>query len=271
MIPKNFLLSKLRDPVIAGITRVERWRRLQLDTFEAMLDKHQSEILDALNSDLGKPSTEAIFEIIALKQELSLTKKQLSKWMRPKKIKVPLPLQPAEASVQLEPLGCILIIGPWNYPFSLTLQPLISALAAGNSAVLKPSEKAPETSKLIAKIIPEYFSNDVIKVIEGDGEVAKALIDKGFDHIFFTGGCAIGQEVMRLAANHLTPVTLELGGQSPAIVATGADITTTAKRLIWGKSLNAGQTCIAPNHLLVQKELKEPLINEAKKTIAEFN
>ena len=264
------MLNELRELVITGQTRPERWRIIQLERFEALLEGHEGQIIKALENDLGKPPTEAFFEIIALKQELKLVKKNLQKWMRPKRVPVPLSLQPGEAKVRLEPLGCVLIIGPWNYPFSLTLQPLISALAAGNTAVLKPSEHAPSTSQLIADLVGKYFPKGIVRVVQGDGTVAADLLEQPFDHIFFTGGGKIGKKIMTAAAKHLTPITLELGGKSPAIVLNGADLEVTARRLIWGKGLNAGQTCIAPDHLLVQKQLKGPLLIEMKKAIKDF-
>ena len=270
MIPENFLLDELRKPVISGLTRPKHWRRQQLNQIEALLKEHQDDVLNALAADLGKPPTEALFELIALGQELKLAQRQLSHWMQPRRVPVPLAHSPGQAQVMLEPLGCVLIIGPWNYPFSLTLQPLISALAAGNTAVLKPSENAPNTSGLIAKLIPQYFPENVVQVVQGDGAVAAALIKQPFDHIFFTGSGAIGQKVMAAAAEHLTPITLELGGKSPAIVIDGADLEVTARRLIWGKGLNAGQTCIAPDHLLVQQQLKQPLLKAMTVAIAEF-
>ena len=146
-----------------------------------------------------------------------------------------------------------MIIGPWNYPFHLTLQPLISALAAGNTAVVKPSEHAPATAALIERLLQKTFDSDVVQVVQGDGGTAAALVDQGYDHIFFTGGGSIGSKVLVGAARHLTPVTLELGGKSPAVVLAGADLAVTARRLIWGKGLNAGQTCIAPDYLLVER------------------
>ncbi len=270
MLPENLLLNKLRTPVISGQTRAESWRRLQLKRLADLLAKHEKEILDVLAKDLGKPGTEAFFEVIALKQELKLAQQKLGAWMRPRRVKVPLSLQPGKAKVQLEPLGCVLIIGPWNYPFSLILQPLISALSAGNTAVLKPSEHAPATSALIASKIPLFFPDDVVQVVEGNSSVGEALLEKAFDHIFFTGGGTIGKKIMAAAAKHLTPVTLELGGKSPAIVLRGADLEVTARRIIWGKGLNAGQTCIAPDHLLVEENLVKPLLTEMRKACAIF-
>ncbi|WP_320677381.1 aldehyde dehydrogenase family protein [Prochlorococcus sp. MIT 1300] len=270
MNPKNFFSTSLRETVWSGTTRPEGWRRKQLDQLNRLIDQNEKEILNALEVDLGKPQTEALFEIIALKQELKTTQKNLSDWIKPRRVQVPLSLKPGEAIVRPEPLGCVLIIGPWNYPFSLTLQPLVSALAAGNTAVLKPSEQSPATSELIGTLIPKYFSKEIIKVVQGGADIAAQLLEEKFDHIFFTGGGAIGKKVMAAAAKNLTPTTLELGGQSPAIVIEGADLQVTAKRLTWGKGLNAGQTCIAPNHLLVEENLTDPLEELMKDSIAKY-
>lgn len=264
------LLNELRKPISSGQTRPEAWRSHQLQQIYELMNRHESDVLEALAIDLGKPPSEALFELIAVRQEIKLAQKNLNRWMKPRRVRVPLSLKPGEAMVQLEPLGCVLIIGPWNYPFSLIFQPLVSALAAGNTAVIKPSEQAPSISKLIAKLVPNYFSPDVVSVVQGDGDVAAALLEQPFDHIFFTGSSAIGKKVMAAAAKHLTPVTLELGGKSPAIVVNGADLTVTARRLIWGKGLNAGQTCIAPDHLIVEEKIKLPLLKEMKSALASF-
>ena len=267
---KNFDLQKLQGLVLSGETRSKRWRKKQLNVLSNLLENHQQEILSALSKDLCKPPTEAFFEIIAIKQEIKLAQKNLSNWMQTKKINVPFSLRPAKAFVQPDPLGCILIIGPWNYPFSLTIQPLVGALAAGNTAVLKPSEHAPNVSSLIKKLIEKYFEPNIIQVFEGDGYIAADLMTQKFDHVFFTGGENIGKKVMEAAAKNLTPVTLELGGKSPGIVIDGANLEVTARRIIWGKSLNAGQTCIAPDHLLVEQKLFDSLIFYLKKSINDF-
>jgi len=266
----NFGLSQLKDLVLSGETRQEKWRRNQLNALSNLLENHQQEILNALREDLRKPPTEAFFEIIAIKQEIKLAQKKLSNWMQAKSINVPVSLRPSKAFVQPDPLGCILIIGPWNYPFSLTLQPLVGALAAGNTAVLKPSEHAPNVSSLIKKLIEKYFPPNIAQVIEGDGNIAANLMTEKFDHVFFTGGENIGRKIMEAAAKNLTPITLELGGKSPAVVIDGANLEVTARRIIWGKSLNAGQTCIAPDHLLVEQKLFNSLISKLKKSINDF-
>ena len=267
---ENFSLNNFQALFISGETRKERWRRKQLNALTNLLENHQQEILNALSKDLRKPPTEAFFEIIAVKQEIKIAQKKLSKWMQTKQINVPISLRPAKAYVQPDPLGCILIIGPWNYPFSLTLQPLVGALAAGNTAVLKPSEHSPHVSNLIKKLIKKYFSSNIVEVIEGDGNIAADLMTHKFDHVFFTGGENIGKKVMEAAAKNLTPVTLELGGKSPAVVIEGANLEVTARRIIWGKSLNAGQTCIAPDHLLVEHKLFNSLISNLKTSINDF-
>ena len=251
----------MKDTVGRGLTRPVSWRNEQLGRLSTLLEKHETDVLDALAADLGKPPTEAFFEIVALRQELKLTKSNLRRWMRPSKVSVPLSLQPGQAQVIREPLGCVLVIGPWNYPFQLTLRPLISALAAGNTAVLKPSEHASSVAALIERLIGSHFEPDVVQVVQGDGQVAADLVAMPFDHIFFTGGGAIGRKVLEGAAAHLTPVTLELGGKSPAMVLPGADLDVSARRLIWGKGINAGQTCIAPDHLLVDPSLKGDLLS----------
>ena len=267
---ENFVLNQLQDLVLSGKTRNEKWRRAQLNSLSNLLENHQQEILKSLSQDLGKPATEAFFEIIAVKQEIKLAQKSLSNWMKTRQINVPVSLKPAQALVQPDPLGCILIIGPWNYPFSLTLQPLVGALAAGNTAVLKPSEHAPNVSNLIKKLIEEYFPPEIVQVFEGDGNIAADLMTRQFDHVFFTGGENIGKKVMEAASKNLTPVTLELGGKSPALVIDGANLEVTAKRVIWGKSLNAGQTCIAPDHLLVEDKLFDSLISNLINSINDF-
>ncbi|QNJ24996.1 aldehyde dehydrogenase (NAD+) [Synechococcus sp. SYN20] len=257
-------LKTLRATVVSGQTRPEAWRRLQLQRLSDLLDRHEADILQALRIDLAKPELEGMFEIVALLQELKITRRRLKAWMRPRHIPVPIMQRPGRAQLIREPLGCVLVIGPWNYPFMLTLQPLISALAAGNSVVLKPSEHAPAAAALITRLITEGFPSDVVRVVNGDGSTSAALVDLGFDHIFFTGSGTIGAKVLAGAARHLTPVTLELGGKNPAVVLDSADLAVTARRLIWGKGINAGQTCIAPDHLLVQTSIRDRLVKALK-------
>jgi aldehyde dehydrogenase (NAD+) len=246
------------------------WRLKQLDRLAGLLSSHEAEVLEALATDLGKAPLEATFELVAIRQELAHTRRQLRRWMAPQAVGIDLALKPARAFLQAEPLGCVLIIGPWNYPFQLTLLPLVSALAAGNTAVLKPSEHAPQTADLLARLLPLAFPPEVVQVVIGDGAVAAQLLEQRFDHIFFTGGSRVGRLVMAAAAKHLTPVTLELGGKSPAIVLDDANLAVTARRLVWGKGLNAGQTCVAPDHVLVVPELRAPLIEAMAAEINSF-
>ena len=236
----------MQESVGSGMTRPLAWRKEQLGRLMTLVEQHEQDVLKALQKDLGKPATEAFFEIVALRQELKFTRRHLRRWMRAKRVPVPVALSPGQAQVIPEPLGCVLVIGPWNYPFQLTLRPLISALAAGNTAVLKPSEHAPAVAELIAKLVADHFEPEVVRVEQGDGAVAAQLVAMPFDHIFFTGGGNIGRKVLAGAATNLTPVTLELGGKSPALVLQGANLEVSARRLIWGKGINAGQTCIAP-------------------------
>ena len=253
-------VAAMAEPVGRGDTRPLAWRLQQLERLDSLLLRYEPQVLEALASDLGKPALEASFELVAVRQELRLSRRRLRRWMAPRRLPLDLPLRPGQAFQQAEPLGCVLIIGPWNYPFQLCLHPLVSALAAGNTAVLKPSEQAPRTAALIADAIASCFSPEVVQVVCGDGAVAAQLLEERFDHIFFTGGGRVGRLVMAAAARNLTPVTLELGGKSPAIVLSDADLAVSARRLAWGRSLNAGQTCIAPDHLLVQSAVREPLV-----------
>jgi aldehyde dehydrogenase (NAD+) len=250
----------MRQLVVGGTTRPLQWRLEQLDRLDAALSAHSDAVLEALAKDLGKPDVEAYFEVVAVRQEISLCRRQLRRWIAPKKVSVPLSQRPGRAEVIAEPLGCVLIIGPWNYPFHLAIQPLVSALAAGNTAILKPSEHAPATAQLISSLIREAFPPEIVQVVQGDGSTAQALLAERFDHIFFTGGERIGKLVMAAAAQHLTPITLELGGKSPAVVLRDADLEVTSRRLVWGKCLNAGQTCIAPDYLLVESSARASLI-----------
>ncbi len=255
-------IAELRAPVDRGETRARPWRLKRLASLERVCSDHEDAVLAALAEDLGKPPVEAFYELVAVRQEIRLARRRLRQWMAPRPVAVPLPFQPGRAWVQPEPLGCVLIIGPWNYPFHLCLKPLVSALAAGNTAVLKPSEHAPATAALVAELVERHLGPDTVRVFQGDGQVAADLLEERFDHIFFTGGERVGRLVMAAAARQLTPVTLELGGKSPAVVLADADLAVTARRLVWGKGLNAGQTCIAPDHLLVEAGVRGALVEQ---------
>ena len=253
-------VDAMRQPVLEGTTRPLAWRHDQLGRLEALLNTVETDLLEALANDLGKPPLEAYYELVGVREELKLTRRHLKRWLAGRRIPLPAWSWPARGRVQPEPLGCVLILGAWNYPFQLCLQPVISALAAGNTVVLKPSELAPHTAKLMADRLGQIFPPEIVQVVQGDGEVGAQLLETRFDHIFFTGGGRVGRLVMAAAARHLTPVTLELGGKSPAIALADAALAPTARRLVWGKGLNAGQTCVAPDHLLVVPEIEAPLL-----------
>ncbi len=260
-------VAALRQRVTQGDTLPLAWRLEQLDRLERLCAEGEDAVLAALAADLDKPPVEAFFELVAVRQEIRLCRQKLRRWMAPRPAAVPLSLQPGRAETQAQPLGCVLVIGPWNYPFHLLLQPLVSALAAGNTAVLKPSEHAPATAALVAELVARHLDPGVVRVVQGDGQVAQELLQLRFDHIFFTGGERVGRLVMAAAAPHLTPVTLELGGKSPAVVLADADLEITARRLVWGKALNGGQTCVAPDHLLVEEPIRQELIGRLSSRI----
>lgn len=257
------VLAGMREVYAAGRTRPLRWRLAQIDGLERLVTEREAEIAAAIRTDLGRNAFDSWFgEIAGLRGEIADTRKHLRKWMRPKRHRTPLTQQPASAWVQYEPLGVVLVIGPWNYPILLVLSPLLAAVSAGNCAVVKPSELAPATSALLARLIPEYLDRDAIVVVEGDGAVTQGLLAQGFDHALFTGGTEIGRKIMAAAAPTLTPVTLELGGKSPVVVAADADLDVAARRIAWVKLMNSGQTCIAPDYVLVERSVRDALVEK---------
>ena len=260
----------LREPVTSGRTRSLAWRLEQLERLETALRLGEDTILAALAEDLRKPAVEAWFEISAVYQEIRLFRRCLRQWLKPQVVPIPLVFQPARAKVVAEPLGCVLIIGAWNYPLLLLLRPLVAAVGAGNTAVLKPSEHAPHTAALMAGLIEQHFPGNVVAVVQGGPDTARALLAERFDHIFFTGGAHTGRLVMQQAAQHLTPVTLELGGKNPCLVAADANIPLAARRIAWGRFLNAGQTCIAPDHVLIAAEARDQFLRETCLAIKTF-
>jgi acyl-CoA reductase-like NAD-dependent aldehyde dehydrogenase len=256
-------IAKQRDFFATGETRDYNFRVLQLKKLAQLITENDQLIFEAVHQDLRKPAIEAFgSEILIVLSEINYVLKHLKSWMKPQNVGTPATLFPSSSCIYAEPLGVVLIVAPWNYPFALTIQPLIGAIAAGNCAVLKPSEQTPHTSKAIAQLINKNFDPSFITAIEGGIETNQALLAEKFDHIFFTGGTAIGKIVMEAAAKHLTPVTLELGGKSPCIIDAETNLEVTAKRIIWGKFYNAGQTCVAPDYLLVQKSIKSALIKK---------
>lgn len=255
------ILAGLKASFAAGRTRPLAWRLAQLDGLDRMLTREAGTIVDALVSDLGRGRTEAFLtDVNGAQREVATLGRNLARWTRDERVPLPLALRPGRSWLRREPLGTVLVVGPWNYPFNLVLTPLAAALAAGNCAVVKPSEHAPASSALLARLLPEYLDPAAVAVCEGDGETTGALIDEGVDHVFFTGSTAVGRLVMERAARRLTPVTLELGGKSPALVDATVDLDATATRIVWGKLLNAGQSCIAPDHVLVEASCKDALV-----------
>jgi aldehyde dehydrogenase (NAD+) len=264
-------IAKQRQFFATGSTKDWQFRTSQLQKLAQLIKDKEQEIMDAVFADLRKPPIEAFgSEILVTLSEIKYVLKHLKAWMKPQKVATPINLFPSSSYIYPEPLGVVLIVAPWNYPFALTIQPLVGAIAAGNCAILKPSEHTPHTSKVISQIINNNFDPSFIQVIEGGIETNQALLAEKFDHIFFTGGTAIGKIVMAAAAQHLTPVTLELGGKSPCIVDRECDLDITAKRIVWGKFYNMGQTCVAPDYLMVQKQVKPLLVPKLLSCIQEF-
>jgi len=257
------LLGRLRATFAAGTTRPEVWRREQLVNLRRMLTEHEDRFAAALGADLGNSPIEAyITEIGFCTSEIDHTLKRLRTWMAPERVKVPITQRPARAEIIREPLGVALVIAPWNYPLQLLVLPLVAAIAAGNGAVGKPSELAPATSAELARLVPQYLDTGV--------DVATALLAARWDHIFFTGSTRVGRSVMAAAAPHLTPVTLELGGKSPAIVHRSAHLEAAARRIVFGKFVNAGQTCVAPDYVLAESQIAAPLIDHIVTAVRDF-
>ncbi|MET3510837.1 aldehyde dehydrogenase family protein [Plantibacter flavus] len=262
-------VARLRQTFDRGTTKPVAWRLRQLRALKQLLLERGGELERALATDLGKSGTEAqITEIGLLVGEIDHTLKHLKRWVRPRRVAVPLTLAPASASVVAEPVGVVLVIGPWNYPVQLCIGPVIGALAAGDAVLLKPSELAPATSAALARLLPEYLDDRAVAVVEGDAAVATALLAERFDHIFYTGGATVGKVVARAAAEHLTTITLELGGKSPVYVDDTVDLADAARRIVWGKLMNAGQTCVAPDYLLATRSVADRLVPHLRDAIA---
>ncbi len=246
-------------------------RMKSLKLLKKNIEKYEKDIYQALNLDLGKSAEEAyLTEYKIVLNEIDFLMKNLKELMKPQKVNTPLITFRSKGEIYYEPYGKVLIISPWNYPFHLAFLPLAGAVAAGNKVVLKPSEFSNNTSNITEKIIKETFSEEHVRVAQGGVPETTALLQKKFDYIFFTGSTHVGRIVMKAAAEHLTPITLELGGKSPAIVCGDSDLEITAKRLVWGKFTNCGQTCVAPDYLYVHKDVKEQLIKYIIKSIRDF-
>lgn len=255
------LMADLRATFETERTRSLAWRATQLEALERMMVECEQEFMEALKADLGKHPQEAwATEISYVAADAAYCRKHLQRWARTRSVRTPMLGQPGKSWLQPEPLGVVLIIGAWNYPLQLTLAGLAAAIAAGNCAVVKPSELSPATSAAIARWVPEYLDTDCVKIVEGAVPETTALLELAWDHILYTGGGNVGRIVMAAAAKHLTPVTLELGGKSPCVVMPDADLLTTARRIAWGKFTNAGQTCIAPDYVLTDAATEKKLV-----------
>ena len=265
------LLAAQRQYFLSGATRSWEARIRALDGLEAALRRWETALCDALRQDLNKqPSESYMTEIGLVLEEIRYQKKHLRGWMREKRVPTALSAAPAKSFISPEPYGVVLILAPWNYPVQLCLSPLVGALAAGNCAIVKPSAYAPATSKALAQLIASAFPPELVAVVQGGREENAALLAERFDYIFFTGSVAVGKVVMEAAARHLTPVTLELGGKSPVIVDKTANLPLAARRIAFGKVLNAGQTCVEPDYLLIEASVKDAFLAEYRRALASF-
>lgn len=266
----NQKIEILRQAALQSVMPVGVRSERLLKLREVLL-KNQSKINQALKADLGKSTFEAwAGEIGFILEELSHLVKELPSLAAPQKVSTPMTMQPGKSAIYKEPYGVVLILAPWNYPIQLAISPLIGAIAAGNRVVVKPSELAPESSRLIEEIVTDVFSADEVIVVQGGVQETSDLLKEKFDYVFFTGSTHVGKIVMKAAAEHLTPVTLELGGKSPCLVDDTASIAQTARRIAWGKWMNAGQTCVAPDYVLVPENKKAELVEELKASIRQF-
>jgi len=264
-------LTQLRAFFTAGRTRDVQFRIVQLKALKEGIRKYETQIMGALYSDLRKPPFEAYAsEIGILYMDIDHAIRHLHSWSRPRRVETSIIHFLSQSRIYHDPYGVVLIISPWNYPFQLTIAPLIGAIAAGNCVLIKPSEISTATSGVMAKMIAELFDPGYITVVQGEAEATQQIIAEKFDYIFFTGSTAVGRIIMTAAARHLTPVTLELGGKSPAIVDEDANLNYGIKRIAWGKFFNAGQTCIAPDYVLVNRKIKDTFIEKMITTINTF-
>ncbi|KAI9201594.1 hypothetical protein LWI28_025769 [Acer negundo] len=266
------LVKELRASFTNGKTRSYDWRVTQLKSMLKMIDEREQEIVTALRDDLSKPELEStVYEIAMLRNSITLALKEIKHWIKPEKVKTSLTTFPSSGEIVSEPLGVVLIISAWNYPFLLSLDPVVGAIAAGNAIVLKPSEIAPATSSLLAKLVGEYMDSSSIRVVEGAVTETSALLEQKWDKIFYTGNGRIGRIVMAAAAKHLTPVLLELGGKSPVVVDSGINLQVAVRRIIAGKwGCNNGQACISPDYIIIAKSYAPKLVDTLKSELEKF-
>lgn len=270
-MPVESILSAQKSFFASGGTKPVSYRIQQLRSLYQAIGSFETEIYDAFSKDLHKSEKDTFMTEISLcLTEISFTLKHLAKWAKPKKQRTPLTHIGSKSVIYPEPYGSALIIAPWNYPFQLAISPLIGAMAAGNCAVVKPSELTPAVSAVLKKMLEATFSPSYIAVVEGGVAASQELLRQPFDYIFFTGSVQVGKKVMESAANNLVPVTLELGGKSPLIVHNDANLDVAAKRIAWAKTLNAGQTCVAPDYLLVHEQVKDQLVEKIRQVAADF-
>lgn len=267
----DILLNEHNEFFNTHATKNIDFRIEQLKKLKSGIKKYESKITEALYKDLRKNKVEAYTtEIGFIYRSIEETIKNLRKWAKPKKVKTPIYLMPGKSVIVSEPYGMVLVMAPYNYPFQLVIEPLVGVIAAGNCAILKPSEISPNVSDVVTEMIKERFNENYIRCVQGGIETNTSLINANFDYIFFTGSVAVGKIVMEAAAKNLTPVTLELGGKSPVIVHKDASIKSAAQKIIWGKTVNAGQTCVAPDYIIVHEEVKEKLIEEMRISLKKF-
>ncbi|KAF1868833.1 hypothetical protein Lal_00048112 [Lupinus albus] len=264
-------VNELRENFTSGKTRSYAWRVSQLNALSNLIDDHEQEIVHALHSDLSKPPLETVaYEIALLKNSCEVSLKELKRWMIPEKVKTSIATFPSSAEIVSEPLGVVLVISAWNYPFLLSLDPVIGAIAAGNAVVLKPSEIAPASSSLLAKLLGEYMDNSSIRVVEGAVDETSALLQQKWDKIFYTGNGRVGRIVLAAAAKHLTPV-VELGGKSPVIVDSNINLEVATRRIIAGKwGCNSGQACVSPDYIITTKDYAPKLVDALKYELEKF-
>jgi len=261
-------MDKMREYFNTGVTYDYTFRMEKLKLLRTAINKYEQDIIDALKVDMDRCEAEAyLFEIYSIYEEIKYMLKHLKSWMKPKKIKGHIFTFPSKYVNYKEPLGLVLIMSPWNYPFQLSIDPLVASIAAGNCSVVKPSRYSPTVSAVIRKMLEEFFDPAYITTYEGGADVNTQLLEQKFDHIFFTGSSNVGKVVMKAAAAHLTPVTLELGGKNPYIVDASANLEVSARRITWAKWVNCGQTCIAPDYILVEASVKDAFIEKVKENI----
>ncbi|KAF6092130.1 aldehyde dehydrogenase 3 family member A2 [Phyllostomus discolor] len=264
-------VQRVRDAFRTGRSRPLPFRLQQLEALRRMVQEQEKDILAAIASDLCKSELNAYSqEVITILGEIDLVLEKLPEWVTGKPAQKNLLTMLDEAYIQPEPLGVVLIIGAWNYPFVLSIQPLIGAIAAGNAVIIKPSEVSENTANILSRLLPQYLDQDLYVVVNGGVDKTTELLKQRFDHIFYTGNTAVGKIVMQAAAKHLTPVTLELGGKSPCYIDKDCDLDIACRRIAWGKYMNCGQTCIAPDYILCEPSIQNQVVQKIKDNVKEF-